>query len=72
MMEIREVFRGGDNIQMWHSSLNSGLCACKAVALPLEPYLQFILLWLFWRWESHELFARAGLEPRSFQSQLPK
>jgi hypothetical protein len=27
--------------------LNSGLCAGKAGALPLEPYLQSILLWLF-------------------------
>jgi hypothetical protein len=27
--------------------LNSGLCACKTGALPLEPYIQFILLWLF-------------------------
>jgi hypothetical protein len=30
--------------------LNSGLCACKSGALPLEPHLQSILLWLFWRW----------------------
>jgi hypothetical protein len=22
----------------------------KAVTLPLEPHLQFILLWLLWRW----------------------
>jgi hypothetical protein len=22
------------------------------------------LLWLFWRWGSHELFAWAGLEPQ--------
>jgi hypothetical protein len=34
--------------------LISGLCACKADAgeagnLPLEPHLQSILLWLFWR-----------------------
>jgi hypothetical protein len=29
---------------------DSGLCACKAGALPLEPHLQSILLWLFWRW----------------------
>jgi hypothetical protein len=32
--------------------LNSGLCTCKAGALPLEPHLQSILLWLFWRWGS--------------------
>jgi hypothetical protein len=38
--------------------LNSGLCACKAGAHPLEPHLHFILLWLFWRRGSHELFAR--------------
>jgi hypothetical protein len=29
----------------------------------LEPHLQSILPWLFWRWGSHELFAWAGLEP---------
>jgi hypothetical protein len=28
--------------QDWN--LNSGLCTCKAGTLPLEPYLQFILL----------------------------
>jgi hypothetical protein len=26
-------------------------------------HLQSILLWLFWTWGSHELFAWAGLEP---------
>jgi hypothetical protein len=30
-------------------SLNLGLYACKAGALPPEPHLQSILLWLFWR-----------------------
>jgi hypothetical protein len=35
--------------------LKSGLCTCKAGALPLEPHLQTILLWLFCRWGwSHE------------------
>jgi hypothetical protein len=34
----------------WGSDLNSGLCTCKAAALALEPLLQSILLWLFWRW----------------------
>jgi hypothetical protein len=41
--------------------LNLGLCACKAVTLTLEPHLQSILLWLFWRMESLELFAHTGL-----------
>jgi hypothetical protein len=45
------------------TELNSGLCTCKAGALLLEPHLQSIFLWLFWRWGSHELFAQAGLEP---------
>jgi hypothetical protein len=41
--------------------LNSGLHACKAEhytawAIPPKP----ILLWLFWRWWSHKLFAWAG------------
>jgi hypothetical protein len=31
------------------------------------------LLWLFWRWGSHELFAQGGLlEPYSSQYQPPK
>jgi hypothetical protein len=30
------------------------------------------LLWLFWRGESHELFAWTGLEPQSSWSQPPK
>jgi hypothetical protein len=34
----------------WDWSLNSGICAWKAGALPLEPHFQSILLWLFWRW----------------------
>jgi hypothetical protein len=34
--------------QNW--GLNSGLCVRQAVTLPLELHLQFILLWLFWRW----------------------
>jgi hypothetical protein len=32
--------------------LNSGLCTCKAGALPLEPHFWSILLWLFWMWGS--------------------
>jgi hypothetical protein len=28
------------------------------------------LLWLFWRWESRELFAQAGLKPQSSQYQV--
>jgi hypothetical protein len=30
--------------------LNSGPRACKAGILLLEPHLQSILIWLFWRW----------------------
>jgi hypothetical protein len=29
---------------------DAGLHVCKAGALPFEPHLQPILLWLFWRW----------------------
>jgi hypothetical protein len=29
--------------------LNAGLCTCKAGTLLLEPHVQSILLWLFWR-----------------------
>jgi hypothetical protein len=35
---------------LWNWRLNSGFHNCKAVTLPLEPHLQSILLWLFWRW----------------------
>jgi hypothetical protein len=33
---------------------------CKAGALPLEPYLQYFLLWLFWR--QGLVFAQSGLD----------
>jgi hypothetical protein len=33
----------------------------KAGAFLLKPYRQSILLWLFWRWGSSQLFGRAGL-----------
>jgi hypothetical protein len=33
----------------WDWGLNSRLHTCKAGSLPLEPNLQSILLWLFWR-----------------------
>jgi hypothetical protein len=36
--------------------LNSRLHACKVSTLLLEPHLQSILLWLFWRWGSPALF----------------
>jgi hypothetical protein len=34
----------------WDWGLNSGLHIHKASVLLLEPHLQSILLWLFWRW----------------------
>jgi hypothetical protein len=42
-----------------------GLYACKAGthkagAVLLEPHLQSILLWLFWRWGLEDFFAWAG------------
>jgi hypothetical protein len=33
-----------------HWGLNSGLCPCKAGAVPVESHLQSMLVWLFWRW----------------------
>jgi hypothetical protein len=36
--------------------LNSGLCTCKPGALPIDPHLQSILLWLFWRWGLENYF----------------
>jgi hypothetical protein len=56
----------------WDWSWNSGLCTCKAVTLPLDSQLLSILLWLFWRWKSHKLFAWAGLKSPSFWFQSPK
>jgi hypothetical protein len=41
--------------------LNSGLCTCKAGALPPGPHLQSILFWLFRRWWAQELFAGLAL-----------
>jgi hypothetical protein len=50
----------------WDWSLNSGLCACKAVVLPLESHLQSILLCFFFlETESGEPFAQADLESQS-------
>jgi hypothetical protein len=34
----------------WDWGLTSGLHTCKVGTLLLEPHLQSILLWLFWRW----------------------
>jgi hypothetical protein len=35
---------------LWYLDLKSGFCTYKAGALALEPLLQCIFLWLFWRW----------------------
>jgi hypothetical protein len=52
-----------NQIFFWQDwGLNWGLHTCKAGALPLQPCLQSILLWLFWRWRSLELFAWADLK----------
>jgi hypothetical protein len=42
----------------WESRVWIQGFVCKAGALPLEPHLQPILLWLFWRWGSYELFTQ--------------
>jgi hypothetical protein len=45
--------------------LNSGLCTHKPGALSLEPLLQPILLWLFWRWGLENFLPRpaSNLDP---------
>jgi hypothetical protein len=43
-------------IDWWDQSLNSGFCSCKSGTLPLDPYLQSILLWLFQRWGLWTIF----------------
>jgi hypothetical protein len=48
---------------LWDWGLNSEFPISKAGILPLEPHLQFILLWLFWRWGSQEVLAWSGLKP---------
>jgi hypothetical protein len=53
----------------WNWSLNSGLCTCKAGALPFQPQLQSILLWLSWRW-SLKLFARLASNHDPFDLSL--
>jgi hypothetical protein len=55
--------------------LNLGLHACKAGTLPLEPHLQSILFWLFWRWGLVIYLSRlalnsAGMTGMGHQSQL--
>jgi hypothetical protein len=35
---------------LWDWGLNSGFRICKAGAVPLEPQLQSISVWLLWRW----------------------
>jgi hypothetical protein len=37
---------------LWDWSLNLRLGACKADTVLLEPHLQSILFWIFWRWVS--------------------
>jgi hypothetical protein len=42
---------------LWKWSLNWVLHVCKTDYLVLEPYLQSILLWLFWTWRSLGYFS---------------
>jgi hypothetical protein len=49
----------------WDWGLNSRHCDPKANALSLEPHLQSILLWLFWRWGLVNYFAWVGLKTQS-------
>jgi hypothetical protein len=54
----------------WDWSLHSGLCTCKASAVPLDshPHLQSILLWLFWRWGCSNYLSQLILPISAFQS----
>jgi hypothetical protein len=51
--------------------LNSGLLTCKAGSLPLEPVLQSILLWLFWRWGLENHLSRLTLNHDPSDLSLP-
>jgi hypothetical protein len=45
--------------------------AHKAGALPLELHLQFILLWLFWRWGLVNFLPRLALNQDPANLSLP-
>jgi hypothetical protein len=49
------LFGGGS---FWDWGLNSGLCTCKADALPLDPLLQSTFVLVILEMDSHELFAQ--------------
>jgi hypothetical protein len=55
----------------WNWCLKSQLCACKAGALLLEPQLQLILLWLFWRWGLVNYFPKLASNCESPYFSLP-
>jgi hypothetical protein len=52
--------------RFWHyCGLDLGLPAFEAGGLPLEPCLQSLLLWLFWRWGgSHKYFCPGLFVPK--------
>jgi hypothetical protein len=51
--------------------LNSGLHTCKAGALLLEPCLQSILFWLFWRWGLKNYLSGLASNLRPLDVNLP-
>jgi hypothetical protein len=55
----------------WALNFNQGFLLEKAGPLPLEPYLQFILLWLFWRWGLWNYLPKLALNCNSLAVSLP-
>jgi hypothetical protein len=51
--------------------LNSGVHACKAGTLQLEPHLQSILLWLLWNWGLLKYLLRLALNHHPPNLNLP-
>jgi hypothetical protein len=64
---VRQEARGTQDPE----GLNPGFCTCKAGALLLEPLLQFILLWVFWRWGLVNYLSRLALNCDPLQLSLP-
>jgi hypothetical protein len=52
-------------IYEWNWCLHSKLWDCKANALPLEPHIQCILLWLFWNSVSQPISSGSNSDPMS-------
>jgi hypothetical protein len=60
---LSKLFFSVEGSEGWDQGLNSGLCTCKAGTVLLEPHLQPISFWLFWRWGLANYLPAVGHEP---------